>query len=187
MRFRILIFVSLFLISCKKEEIKPDLSNNDTLEEIRLYGKWLLLDGYIYVDNLETKERVRYNHFDIDKQVSGLHFGNYNFNFEKIEQNITTWQFFEPPFVPGVGEFVLNSVDTLGFNVTKNSWRIIEHPVSGITNQQIGGSARPIMGTEIIDFNDSIVAFYIQQGYTNLNGNNISYINKLIFKKVEGW
>jgi len=176
-------------VSCKKEVIEPNsVEENSYIEEIRLYGQWLLLDGFTYVENLTTGERVRYNHFDETKNVSGLRFGNADFPFEIIEKNVTTWSFFEPPSVPGYGEFVLNDeIETpMGFYVTKSNWSIIEHPVSGTTNSQLGGVARPLSAV-IYNYSDSIVNFYVQEGYANVNGYNVKYVNELRFKKIQGW
>ena len=60
--------ISLFLFSCKKEVIQPNVQPEPKIEEIRLYGKWLLVGGSLYLDNLETHQKTKYDHFQYQLQ-----------------------------------------------------------------------------------------------------------------------
>lgn len=185
-----LLAVSLVLVasSCRKENIQPTVVAEQTIQEIRLYGKWLLIGGSMYMTNLETGQKTKYDHFGPNKTISSLDYNGSDINIETIEINVTTWSFYQPPAVPGYGRFALNG-DTLnlyGFYVTKNNWTIMEHPQSTASNMQMGGSSRPI-STEIFSYSDSTVYFYAQEGYTSINGQNYSYISELEFRKVESW
>ena len=193
-----LLFITSFisLISCEKDIIVQPTPEPQK-QEIRLYGKWLLVDGYVYVENLTTHSKIKYNYFSQSQIENGLRYnkdlncgniGTYSLTFEKIKLNQTTWSFYQPNMVPGYGEFVLNS-DTLnpyGFYVTKNNWTIIEYPESNQNNMQLGGSSKPI-SAEIYSYSDSIVNFYVQEAYTSGCGNNYRYISELRFKKIESW
>jgi hypothetical protein len=94
--------------SCQKETITPNVPEEQVIDEIRLYGKWLLVGGSMYVTNLETGQKVKYDHFGPNKTISSLDYNGSDIEIEAIELNTTTWSFYAPPAVPGYGEFVLN-------------------------------------------------------------------------------
>jgi hypothetical protein len=184
----LIVLSHLFLFSCQKENIEPTTPPAEAKQEIGLYGKWLLIGGTMYIENLETNKKVKYSHFGSNRPVSSLNYNGINFNIELLEINVTTWSFYRPPLVPGFGRFALNN-DTLnlyGFYVTKNNWTIMENPQSTISTMQMSGSAKPIYA-EIFNFSDSIVNFYIQEAYTPINNQNCRYISELKFKKIETW
>jgi len=191
--FYILIAISLTFVSCKKEVIEP--INNEVEEtskvdeEIRIYGKWVLIDAIMYVENLETHEKTSYNHFDANKTTSSLRYSGSMYEFENIEQGVTTWSFYQPNYVPGYGEFVLNSdtLNPMGFYVTKSNWTIVEHPqATNIDDMQLGGSSRPIEA-DIYDYGQEIVEFYVQITYENIDGYNCKYFTELKMQKIEQW
>jgi hypothetical protein len=185
----LIIAASLVLVSCKKENLKPNSQiPTQVNQEIRLYGKWLLVGGSMYVENMETGEKTKYDHFGPGKTTSSLNYDGSVFAIEVIELNTTTWSFYEPPAVPGFGDFVLNGdiQHPYGFYVTKNNWTIMEHPQSTSGNMQMGGSSRPISAS-ICNYSDSTVYFYVQEGYTSINNQNYTYISELKFKKIESW
>jgi len=185
----LIIAASLVLVSCKKENPQPNPQiPTDLNQEIRLYGKWLLVGGSMYVENIETGQKTKYDHFGPGKTVSSLNYDGSEFEIEVIELNTTTWSFYEPPAVPGFGDFVLNGdiQHPYGFYVTKNNWTIMENPQSTSSNMQMGGSSRPI-SSAICDYSDSTVYFYVQEGYTSINNQNYTYISELKFKKIESW
>lgn len=183
--FYLIIATTLVLVSCKKENIEPNPQvPTEINQEIRLYGKWVLVGGSMYVENIETGKKTKYNHFGPGKTTSSLNCGGSEFAIEVIELNTTTWSFYEPPMVPGFGNFVLNgdTQNPYGFNVTKNNWTIMENPQSTSANMQMGGSARPIRAT-ICDYSDSTVYFYVQES----SNDTCYYISELKFKKIESW
>jgi hypothetical protein len=187
----IYLIVFLFvLISCKKEEIKPNVvtPTEEVPQEIRLYGKWLLVGGSLYLENLETHEKTKYDHFGPGKTTSSLDLDGSDLEIEDIELDVTTWAFYQPYTVPGYGEFVLNNdtIQPYGFYVTKHNWSIVEHPQSTQSNMQLGGSSRPISAV-ICNMADTTVYFYIQEEYTSINNMNYRYISELKFKKIESW
>lgn len=183
--FYLIIATTLVLVSCKKENIEPNPQvPTEINQEIRLYGKWVLVGGSMYVENIETGKKTKYNHFGPGKTTSSLNCGGSEFAIEVIELNTTTWSFYEPPMVPGFGNFVLNgdTQNPYGFYVTKNNWTIMENPQSTSANMQMGGSARPIRAT-ICDYSDSTVYFYVQES----SNDTCYYISELKFKKIESW
>ena len=196
MKKLIYIFLGLFIIfvsSCEKEPIYDDsnyeeevstISEDDTLS---LHGKYLLLSGKMYITNLETNQKTVYNHFDDVKNISTLRYFGSIYGIETLEQNVTTWEFINPPYIPGTGEFILNN-DTLnpyGFKVTTYNWTIIEHPLTGTSDitQKMGGSARPIFGY-LLNKADSTVMFRLHEEYQAINGYNCKYVSELKFKKI---
>ena len=105
----LIIVASLVLVSCKKENLNPNPQiPTQVNQEIRLYGKWLLVGGSMYVENIETGEKTKYDHFGPGKTTSSLNYDGSVFAIEVLELNTTTWSFYEPPAVPGFGDFVLN-------------------------------------------------------------------------------
>lgn len=189
--YHFLILLTFLLVSCQKEELEPQITpqtNDSKIDTVSIYGKYLLLSGKMYVDNMETYQKTVYNHFDNTKQTSSLRYGGSYYPIEDLIQNVTTWEIIQPPTIPGYGEFILNDdqKDPYGFNVTRSNWTIIEHPLThsyGIT-QKMGGNAKPLSGY-LISKADSTVMFRIHNGTTNINGYNCRYFSELKFKKLK--
>ena len=179
----------LTLTSCHKEVIQPNSQPTVLVDqEIGLYGEWLLVGGSMYMENLETGKKTKYDHFGPGKTISSLDYNGSDLDIEVIEVNVTTWSFYQPLVVPGYGRFALNG-DTLnlyGLNVTKHNWTIMENPQATMSTMQMGGSSRPI-NAKICDYSDSTVYFYVQEGYTSIDNENYSYISELKFKKIKSW
>jgi hypothetical protein len=179
----------LTLTSCHKEVIQPNSQPTVLVDqEIGLYGEWLLVGGSMYMENLETGKKTKYDHFGPGKTISSLDYNGSDLDIEIIELNVTTWSFYQPLVVPGYGRFALNG-DTLnlyGLNVTKHNWTIMENPQATMSTMQMGGSSRPI-NAKICDYSDSTVYFYVQEGYTSIDNENYSYISELKFKKIKSW
>ena len=183
----------LGLSSCKKETIEPvgqEVENAGTVEEeIRIYGKWVLLEATMYVENLETHEKTQFAHFDANKTVSSLRYSGSMYDFETIEKDSTTWSFYQPNYVPGYGEFVFNNdtLNPMGFYVTTSEWSIVEHPTATtVSEMQLGGSARNIEAY-VYDYGQQIVDFYVQEAYENINGYNCKYFTEMRMQKIEEW
>ena len=164
----------IFLTSCEKEPLYDENNATEELfgipeeDTLSLHGKYLLLSGKMYITNLENNQKTVYNHFDATKTTSTLRYFGSIYDIEDIEQNVTTWEFRKPPYVPGTGDFILNN-DTLTGS-------------SGIT-QKMGGSARPIFGY-LVNKADSTVMFRLHEEYQAINGHNCKYVSELKFKKL---
>lgn len=181
----LLVFSSLF--SCTKEEVATPVPSPVVSERLDLSGKWLLISGYMYMDNVETGEKVRYSHFGSGQTTSSLRYGGAEFNIEKLNQNVTTWSFYDPK-ASGDGKFILNgdSLSPYGLSITYNNWTIIEAPNAGISNIQMGGSSRPI-AAYTDDYVNKIGVFRIQDGYCSINGVQWTYHSELTLKKIVSW
>ena len=195
----IIYLIAIILVSCSKENIQPTVPvTND--ETIIIYGEWLLVGGSIYLDNLDNNKKIKYSHFDTSKTTSGLLCNSelksyWELPIQKLELNVTTWSFYQPPMVPGFGRFALNN-DTLnlyGFNVTRNNWTIMENPQSTPSNMQMDGSVIPISAS-ICNYSDSTVYFYTTQKYVVIKdvthpfyNQTCAYKSELIFKKIKSW
>lgn len=187
--FYILLALTLTFASCKKDEplVKQEQTEEVVQEDIRIYGEWILLDAKMFVENLETGEKTSFDHFDGAKTVSSLRYGGSSlYDFETIEKDVTTWEFHQPDYVPGYGEFILNgNSDTpMGFYVTKSNWTIVEHPQAGIDDMQLGGSSRPLEAY-VEDYDNNIVNFYVQTTYEAIDGYNCKYFTQLTMKKIK--
>ena len=179
------VIVGIGFTSCQKETIEPNsqqVENAGTIDEtISIFGEWVLVDGKMYMENLETGEKFVYNHFDANKTASSLRYEGYMFEFERIVKDSTTWTFIAPNNVPGTGEFWLNndSIQPYGFYMTNSNMTIVENSTGP---QQLGGSSRPITAY-IDDYGQQTVNFYVQEAYTSINGENWKYFNELTFQK----
>lgn len=180
------LIVCISLISCKKDDTtKPKLTVEEP-KELSIYGEWLLIGGDMYMENMETHVKTSYHHFNTTKTVSSTRYEGSLFPIEIIENNKTTWAIYPPNMVPGNGVFILNS-DTLnqyGFHVTTSNWTIIESPLTGKT--QMGGGSRPISAT-IVDYDEKIGEFTIEEGTTSIKNQNYTYFNVLRLKKTKEW
>ena len=113
------LLVVIFLVSCEKEPFiipcdntYPTTQNPNTyIEEDFIDGCWLLVDGEMYLENLETTELNIINHFS-DSDTSSLRYESSMYEFEELIKNYTNWCFYLPLNIPGMGDFVLNN-DTL--------------------------------------------------------------------------
>lgn len=187
--FYILLAFTITFTSCQKETITSTdelVQEAGTTEDgLVIYGKYTLLSGKMYVTNLSTGAKTSYNHFDATKTTSSLRYSGSEFAIEDIEQGVTTWEFTEPPHVPGHGEFILNSdtLNPMGFYVTASDWSITEHPTATVGNMQLGGSSRPIEGY-VDDYDANIVVIYVQDAYENIDGYNCTYYSALKFQKI---
>ena len=192
--------IALSLTSCEKEYIYPSdgypkgkpesyyLWENDTTKKISLWGKFLIIDAVMYVDNHETGQKIKYNHFGPNKDTSSLRWGGPMFEFEKIQKNHTTYSFYSPLNFPGTGKFVLNDDTTKHYGVSIMGWNkaIVEDPVYGMSQQLLGGSSRPFSG-QILNYYDKTVVMQIQEMEGSINGYNCRYWTQLTLKKIEEW
>ena len=188
-----LLLVSLSIFSCQKDNLSEnnvtntEISADNSNDTISIQGTFLLISCKMYIHNLETNEKIYYNHFDNIKLKSSLNYEGSNYDIEKLEKNKTTWQFTLPNYLPGYGEFILNGDknNPYGFYMTKSNWAIVEHPLSNTNNitVKMGGSSKPLLA-HLIDKNERTVMFIIHEDYANINGYNCTYISELKFKKI---
>jgi hypothetical protein len=183
--------ISLTLFSCRKEIVEPDLGPNrvaypDFEEQYSIDNKtYVLIGGKLYMENVETGEKVVYDHFGDGKNVSGMRAGNYEYEIEKLELYETTWGFYSPDRL----EFRLNgdSLDPYEIQETSFSKSIIEHSqasVDGPITIKMGGSAKPFtMG--VIDKENEIIRIYINEAYIDMDGEQWTYFNELDFQLVD--
>ena len=189
----LLSFALLAFVSCKKQEsVYPaggcPIPNQEgpTQQTISIYGKWVLQDAFLYMDNLETGEKIKYDHFGPNKTVSSLRFSGAILPIEVIEKGVTTWEFTAPNRIPGYGKFILNNdaSELYGFYVTNNNWTIVEDPsITTATDMNLGGSSRPLR-VYLEDYSQQICKFYVQEAYESVNGYNVHYFSELVFKKM---
>lgn len=121
-----LLFLGLLVVtlmsSCKKEVIYPSdqlpqtiPTGTDTTNVVNPWGKFLVTEAIMYVDDKQTGQHFTYNHFSSTKDTSSLRWGGPLFDIEVIIKNVTTYSFWKPT-PSGLGKFELNS-DTTKFIV----------------------------------------------------------------------
>ena len=161
----------------------PEAQDTTSIIEVEFMdGDWLLINGRMFMENLDLNVSTTQYHFS-GGPTSSLRYGTPLYSFETIIQYKTTWSFDFPGSVPGVGEFILNS-DSLvpyGLNV-HNSYLTIIESVNG--NQLLlGGSSRPITIKQI-DYDNEIIKLLVQEAYQQINGYDYRYYSILTFKKI---
>jgi len=180
----LVLFLAIGFTSCQKEELLPPnepVEEAGTIDEtLSVFGEWVLVDGKMYIDNLDTGEKTVYNHFDDSKSVSSLRYEGVIFEFERIVKDSTTWTFIAPPSIPNTGEFWLDndSLQPYGFYLTTSNMSIVENNTG---TQQLGGSSRPI--SAYLNGTPNQANFYVQETYASINGENVKYFSELIFEK----
>jgi len=174
MKLIYLIFaVLLVFTSCEKDEL------------LTLQGTWVLVDGYVYVENMETYSKTKFHHFGDGKTVSQLTYCDpYVFDIENIQigDSATTWEFCTN------GDFILNGDynHPMYLNITGGYKTIIEHPDFRYTEAGIhplGGSARPF-DSYTYDYEAKLMKVSIQNQTGTNKGYNIEWDNELIFRKI---
>jgi hypothetical protein len=190
------LFIATLLLfsSCQEEYPLPSndypvlASNNATQPGVSMWGKFKLVSAVMYVVNNETNQKTVYNHFGPNKTVSSLRWGGSIYDIETIIKDSTTFSFYQPMSYPGYGKFVLNGDTTKHYAVyyVGMNKSIVEDPINGMTQQMMGGSARPFSG-QTIDYATGMIRIQIQEVQGSIDGYNCRYWSELTFKKIESW
>lgn len=183
----------ILMSSCKKKPIYPTdelpkvyPTGIDTSLTVNPWGKFLITDAVMYVDDKETGQQFVYQHFGVGKDTSSLRWGGPMFDIETIVKNKTTYSFWKP-IGYGTGKFELNGDSTKYYRVQYTGMykSIIEDPNHGQSN--MSGSARPFSG-QTINKADGTIAIQIQEmNSTDGNGHAIHYWTQLTLKKIQSW
>ena len=200
--FKILLVATMFLslASCKKEYPYPSngypkgtpdsnyIWDTDTVNKISLWGEFLIIDAVMYVDNHETGQKTKYNHFDFGKTTSSMRWGGSMFDIENITKDSTTYSFYRPIGDSKFGKFVLNEDTTKHYSVYYQGFNksITEDPIYGMSEQLMGGSSRPFSG-QLLNLNDKTVVIQIQEMEGSINGYNCRYWTQLTLRKIHEW
>jgi hypothetical protein len=189
----VMLSLVILFVSCKKEVVYPtdqlpaNVPHLDTASTVGGWGKFLIIDATMWVEDKETGVKTHYNHFSSTKSRSSLRWGGAIFDIETIIKDTTTYSFWKPTSYPGTGKFVLNDDTTKFYQVNYvGLYRtIIEDATHGQSN--LGGSARPFSGITIDNVNQ-IVGITIQEmeGIDG-NGHAIHYFTQLTLKKTLSW
>lgn len=189
----LILAIAIGLTSCKKEPIYPtdqlpaNVPHINTATGVNPWGKFLITDAVMYVENITTGTKTVYNHFSPTKSRSSLRIDGSLFDIETIIKDTTTYSFWKPTSYPGTGKFVLND-DTTKFyrvNYIGTYTTIIEDPTHG--QQNMGGSARPFSGQTISTANQTVGITIQEMTGTDSNGNSIHYWTQLTLKKTQSW
>ena len=117
------LFLMLIIISCKKEEIVKhedpyyiydqdgdgisdtiivgDTPNTNYIPDSLILGyEWRLIDGRVYVENLDNGYKNVYNYFDDTTNIASLSlFDPSVILMDEIEKDVTTWYFSNDTFL----------------------------------------------------------------------------------------
>jgi|TARA_R110000744_G_scaffold40589_3_gene92104 hypothetical protein len=184
-----LLLLLLTITGCEKDMMyppcKPTQYTDDTTSYVKTHildGTWEVRWGKMYMENLDTGEEEEIFLFN-SGPIGSLRYEGSMYSFETVIRYQTTWTFNFPENTPDMGTFFLNgdSIHPYSLYITENNLTICEH----LSGQYIllGGSSRPLT-YEILDYNNKIVNFYVQETYTHINGYNYRYYSKLRLKKL---
>lgn len=184
-----LIVIIIQFTSCKKEFDYPTNRYGDATtvvdgDTIGRWGTFMVIDAVMYVENLETGEKQLYHHFNADKRISSLRWEGSIFPIETIIKDSTTYSFYQPRYGK-YGKFVLNGDTSQHYCVYYMSMNqtIVEDPVYGMSQQMLGGSARPF-SCSVSNAKEKILEMWIQETYGSINGYNVRYWTILKLRKV---
>jgi len=166
----ILLLVLTVVISCKKDEtygeetISYDITSMDITN-----SKWVLQEGFVYLDNLDDGSKTYYDHFSSTKTTSTLNiFEGSPLTIDNISKGNTGWEFQNDIFT-------LNDTSTYpysDFNAQYGNYQIY-----GLEN----GSARPI---EIVKRTENSFSCKIHEAWQSDGVTNYSYVSVLTFLEV---
>lgn len=188
-----LLFATMVVLtSCQKEVVYPtdqlpaNVPRVNTDPRVSAWGKFLIVDAKLYVDDHETGVHSVYDHFGPNKDTSSLRWGGSQYDIEIIIKDETTYSFWKPIGSSGYGDFVLNSDTSNHYAVfyVGSYTTIVEDPI--YPQQLMGGSSRPFSG-QTISYADSTIAIQIQEMEGSINGHNCRYWTQLTLQKIESW
>jgi hypothetical protein len=198
-----LLFVIFSAFACEKE---PEVYNDVHAEFIEndqpwslFYGKdlvvdgeplpnmveWQLVGGVMYMENMETGYKVKYDHFGPSRTKSSLRYSGAELEIEELELGVTTWQFKVNTMYDY--EFILDkdSLNPYGYQESASYRSIIEHPKAlSYGERQMGGSARPFVAYTK-DYDRGLINIRIQEAYESIDGYNWNYFSVLTFKLID--
>jgi len=177
-----LLIITIIISSCKKQTIEQEenVESSDQVFKISIMNTWQLTNAWIYFENIETGQKIKYDHFSPTKDISSIRHLYPWHGIETIEQGVTTWEFTHLKVGPSIYEFVLNHKDTMAVKLSEGFKSIIEHPQSSNSNNMhLGGSAKPFQAWTEDGVNLKIS---IHDAYTSINNMNYNYFNILEFK-----
>jgi len=190
MKYIYQLLLILILCSCEKEypliECNTEYPTTQEIGEVLdfnyLNGDWLLVDGTMFINNLDLDISYEIFHFG-GGPTSSLRYQSPSYDFESITRYQTSWSFKLPNNIPGFGSFVMNndSVSPYGLNVSENHITVIESIVG--SELLLGGSSRPLV-IKNIDIVNDIIDVLVQETYELIDGYNHHYYSVLTFKKI---
>jgi hypothetical protein len=153
MRLIIILFLGL-IFGCKKEG------------NLLLDKDWLLVDGKIYMENLESGKKTFFDHFAPGKTNSSINIDGGVTETDSIFQNRTVWYFSK-------SAFILNGIQT--FQATYNDNNVIR--VFPMRN----GSA---MIVQLQKLTKEELTVKVGEAYESINGENVHYFSILKFSSI---
>lgn len=147
---RIFLFLILTLLfSCKKEK------------DLLLDKTWILRDGKVYVEELDSGTKKYYDHFAVGKDTSSLNLDGALSKADSLIKNKTQWAFYD-------NSFILNNKHT--FEATYNSGTVRVFPLNG--------SAMIVVIQKVTE---SQLVVKVGETFESINGVNVTYFSILDF------
>jgi hypothetical protein len=166
--FYVILLTLIVLTSCRKEELPRPNNDNSVVEvETNIEGAtWVLTEGRVYVENIDTGEKRVYDYFGGGVTSSFMHiFGSTPVVMDSIKQNFTTWTF-------NNGTFTLNGAQSWNYTEYNDSYNVI-----GLT----GGTARNIRPTHT---SEDYITVVTHEAYGSDGTYNYNYYSELGFSRA---
>jgi hypothetical protein len=187
-KFLFLAFILIGLVSCEKEPIYPTdelPANKPSLAAftgISMWGEFIIIDAVMYMRNVQTNQKIWYNHFGPNKDTSSLRFGGPIREIEQIIKNSTSYSFYKPIGQSPYGDFVLNNDVTKHYDVyyIGNYKTIIDdyYDSQGL----LQGSGLRFSGQTISEADSTVAIQIFEYGFSEWE-----YWTQLKLKKIRAW
>jgi hypothetical protein len=138
-------------------------------DSLILGREWTLVDGRVYVENLDRGHKNVYNYFDDTTNTASMSLYDPSIVLmDEIERGVTTWYF-------SGDTFLLNGQYIYYFQKQYNPYNDLILRPYGFA----GGTSRP---TIVVDADETHMKVSVRESYNSDNVYNYNYVSELIFE-----
>jgi hypothetical protein len=132
--------------------------------------EWTLIDGRVYVENLDKGYKNVYNYFDDTTNIASMSlFDPSIVSMDEIQKGITTWYFSNDTFL-------LNNQSIFDLEYGYNPFNDLILRPHGFD----GGTSRP---TIVVEADETHMKVSVRESYNSDNVYNYNYVSELIFQR----
>ena len=132
--------------------------------------EWTLIDGRVYVENIDKGYKNVYNYFDDTTNIASMSlFDPSIVSMDEIEKGITTWYFSNDTFL-------LNNQSIFDLEYGYNPFNDLILRPHGFA----GGTSRP---TIVVEADETHMKVSVRESYNSDNVYNYNYVSELIFQR----
>ena len=141
-------------------------------DSLILNHEWVLVDGRVYVENLDRGHKNVYDYFDDTTNTASMSLYDPSIVLmDEIERGVTTWSF-------SGDTFLLNGEYIFYFEKHYNPYNDLILRPYGFA----GGTSRP---TIVVDADETHMKVSVRESYNSDNVYNYNYVSELIFERED--